>query len=321
MTDTDFYEQLQSFVGRDVGPDRIAPDEVNVPMIRHMVEALDDRNPVYTDPEAAAASVHGGIVAPATMLQAWVMAPFGAVLGGDNSAYDQMNELLFSRGFTSVVATNCEQQYFRYLVPGDKLYMRAVIDSISPEKTTALGTGHFVTTRQDYYDQNDELVGSMLFRIIRFRPPAKKETSTKPPRPPASTTPDTDFFFEALRQDRIQVQRCAGCSTLRHPPGPMCPRCHSLEWEAVDIAGSGAIHSFIVVHYPQVAAFDYPLPVALIDLTGPGEEGLRMVMNTRGVEPDAVAVGQAVTIEVADVGNDTKLPVATVVSTTSEAGR
>ena len=314
MTDTEFYEQLQAFVGRDAGPDRFAPDEVNLPMIRHMTETLGDRNPVYTDAAAAAQSVHGQIIAPATMLQAWVMAPFGTNPSGDGtSAYDHMNDLLFSRGFTSVVATNCEQQYHRMLHLGDKLRMRAVIDSISPEKATGLGVGHFITTRQDYFDQNDELVASMLFRIIRFRPPAAAETpAARPARPPASTTPDTDFFFESLKQDRIQVQRCSSCSTLRHPPGPMCATCHSLEWEPVDIAGTGVIHSFIVVHYPQVPAFEYPLPVVLVDLTGPGEDGLRMVMNIRGAAPEDVQIGQAVRIDVTDVGNDTKLPIATV---------
>lgn len=311
MTDTEFYEQLQSFVGRQVGPPRQAADEVNVPMIRHMVEALGDRNPVYTDPAAAQASVHGGIVAPATMMQAWVMWPFGAPPGdGPDSPYEQMNQLLFSRGFTSVLATNCEQEYVRYLHPGDTLTLRAVVDSISPQKTTALGVGHFITTRQDYFDQNDELVGSMLFRILRFRPPTK--AAPKPSRPKASTTPDMQFFFDGLEEGRVQVQQCTQCLTRRHPPGPICPSCHSLQWSPVDIAGTGQIHSFIVVHYPQVPAFDYPLPVALIDLTGEGEDGLRMVMNTDGLPSDQLEIGMPVRIEVRDLGNDTMLPIAVV---------
>jgi len=43
-------------------------------MIRHWCDAVGDGNPVYTDREFAAKSVHGGIVAPPTMLQAWTMA-------------------------------------------------------------------------------------------------------------------------------------------------------------------------------------------------------------------------------------------------------
>ena len=33
-----------------------APDPVNQPMIRHWAAAFEDANPVYTDPDAAAAS-------------------------------------------------------------------------------------------------------------------------------------------------------------------------------------------------------------------------------------------------------------------------
>ncbi|HQV57530.1 MAG TPA: MaoC family dehydratase N-terminal domain-containing protein [Ilumatobacteraceae bacterium] len=321
MSDTEFYERLQTFVGRQVGPPHQADDEVNAPMIRHMVDALGDRNPVYTDPTAAHASVHRGIVAPVTMLQSWVMSPFGSTSADSpDSPYAQMNQLLFSRGFTSVLATNCEQHYARYLRPGDVLTLRSVIESISPEKTTALGVGHFITTRQDYFDQNDELVGSMLFRILRFRPAATEAAPPKPSRPKAGTTPDIQFFFDALTHGRVQVQQCAHCSTLRHPPGPMCPACHSLQWSAVDIAGTGRIHSFIVVHYPQVPAFEYPLPVALIDLTGEGEDGLRMVMNTDGLPTEELEIGMAVRIEVRDVGNSTMLPIAVIDShATAEA--
>ena len=62
-----FYAELQSFVGLEIGDPMPAPDEVNLPMIRHLVEAVGDRNPIYTDADAAARSIHGGIVAPPTM--------------------------------------------------------------------------------------------------------------------------------------------------------------------------------------------------------------------------------------------------------------
>ena len=119
MTDAEFDAALQSFVGLEVGPPQPAPDEVNVPMVRHWCEAIGDRNPVYLDAEAAEASVHGGLVAPPTMLQAWVMNGLAGPQRNPDSPYEQMNQLLFSRGFTSVVATNCEQTYHRYIQAGD----------------------------------------------------------------------------------------------------------------------------------------------------------------------------------------------------------
>ena len=46
--------KLDAFVGQPLGAAGEGPDPVNVPMIRHWVDALDDRNPLYEDEEAAA---------------------------------------------------------------------------------------------------------------------------------------------------------------------------------------------------------------------------------------------------------------------------
>ena len=51
----------------------VAPDEVNLPMIRHWVDALDDQNPIYLVEDFAAKTRHAGIVAPPAMLQTWTM--------------------------------------------------------------------------------------------------------------------------------------------------------------------------------------------------------------------------------------------------------
>ena len=66
-------ERIRRFVGQPMGPSSSAPEAVNVPMIRHWVDALDDRNPVYLDEEAANRSRFGGLVAPPAMLQTWTM--------------------------------------------------------------------------------------------------------------------------------------------------------------------------------------------------------------------------------------------------------
>ncbi|MGE4605726.1 MAG: MaoC family dehydratase N-terminal domain-containing protein, partial [Myxococcota bacterium] len=67
--------RLEAYVGKPLGATTptLAPDEVNVPMIRHWVDALDDCNPVYLDEEFAATTRFGGIVAPPAMLQTWTM--------------------------------------------------------------------------------------------------------------------------------------------------------------------------------------------------------------------------------------------------------
>ena len=83
-----FYEQLRASVG-STGASVPARDPVNQPMIRHWCDAMTDHNPLYTDPPAAEKSIHGGIVAPPPMLNAWTMTMSASVLsksdaGGEN---------------------------------------------------------------------------------------------------------------------------------------------------------------------------------------------------------------------------------------------
>jgi uncharacterized OB-fold protein/acyl dehydratase len=302
VRDASFLEQLQAFEGRQVGPASRAPEPVNTAMIRHWVEAVGDENPVYLDPEAAKETVHGEVIAPPVMLQAWTMQGLRRKRS-EGSAQDELMTLLDSAGFTSVVATNCEQEYVRDLHPGDHLSVTSTIESVSPEKQTALGTGHFVTTRQTYTDDAGEVVATMLFRILKFVP-RKADAAKKPPRPRPGITRDNAFWWEGVKAGKLRIQRCGGCGTLRHPPRPMCPRCQSLDWDTVESSGKGVVYSFVVSHYPQVPAFDYPLAIGLIEL----EEGTRLVSNVIDIDPADVHVGMPVEVVFEAVDDDWTLP-------------
>jgi acyl dehydratase len=145
-----------------------ARDPVNAPMIRHWCDAMSDANPVYTDSDFAAKSVHGGLVAPPAMLDAWTMPGLPGRRAGDPA----LNPLsaLDAAGFTSVIATNSEHEYLRYLRLGDLLHARSELVEVSEEKQTALGRGHFVTSRTSYRTSAGEEVGRRFFRILKFRP-------------------------------------------------------------------------------------------------------------------------------------------------------
>lgn len=303
MADTAFVETIKAFEGRRVSDPQPGPDPVNVPMVRHLVQALGDTNPVYLDEEKALASVHGGLIAPPTSLQVWTMQGLSRSNGrrGD-SAQDELMNLLDEAGFTSVVATNCEQEYFRPIRPGDHLSVEAVIDAVSEEKTTGLGVGHFVTTRQIYRDQHGNHVADMLFRILKFKPGEKREP--KPPRPRPAVTQDNAFFFEGAAQGKLLIQRCSACGTLQHPPRAACASCGSFDWGTLEASGRGVVYSFVVNHHPQVPAFDYPLAVGLIEL----EEGTRLVSDIIGVDPGEVRIGMPVQVEFVRVDDELTLP-------------
>ncbi len=312
-TETDaqaeFLTRLRAFEGLEVDVE-VGADPVNQPMIRHWVEAMGDEDPVYVDPDAAARSVHGEVIPPPVMMQAWVMRGIRPRPTSGGSPRDELMRLLDEAGFSSVVATNCEQEYDRMLHLGDHLQTRTVIDSISEEKQTGLGIGHFVTTRVEYETVDGESVGRMLFRILKFRPGTGRgaaasapEPEPRPLRPRPAITPDSAFWFDGAKEHRLLIQRCS-CGKLRHPPGPRCPECGSYDWDAQEATGRGVVYSFVVNHYPQVPAFDYPLPVGLIEL----EEGTRLVADIVDCDPSEIRIGMPVEVEWLDLDPDLTLP-------------
>ncbi len=171
-------ERLVAWVGKSLsttGPVE-APDEVNLPMIRHWVDAFEDRNPVYLDDAAAARTRFGGIVAPPAMLQTWTFPRPRidgiAERGGapDEIPADHPIAMLDEAGYVGTLATNSELTFERYLRPGDRLVSDIVLESISPLKKTSLGRGYFVTWTMKYTDQRGECVGRQMFRIFKFDP-------------------------------------------------------------------------------------------------------------------------------------------------------
>ncbi|MBA2945466.1 bifunctional MaoC family dehydratase N-terminal/OB-fold nucleic acid binding domain-containing protein [Streptomyces himalayensis] len=300
------YQRLKAYEGRPAAVAGVGKDPVNEPMIRHWCEAMGDTNPAYAGPDA---------IAPPTMLQAWTM---GGLSGHEarSGAYDELLTLLDGAGYTSVVATDCEQEYLRPLRPGDEITFDAVIESVSERKTTKLGTGHFVTTRMDVRAGADgELAGTHRFRILKYAPAPRSAGHTgqqvhearepKPRRPRPVINRDNAGFWEGVARHRLLVQRCRGCGTLRFPWLPGCNACGGQEWDPVEASGEGTVFSYVVMHHPPFPAFDPPFAVGLIELA----EGVRIVSNVVGVAPDKVRIGMPVRLEILRVDDELELPV------------
>jgi uncharacterized protein len=294
---TAFVAELRASIGRP-GTRLVARDPVNVPAIRTWCDAMTDANPVYTDPGAAARSVHGGIVAPPTMLNAWT-APGNVPRPADpDDPYTTTLRRLDAAGFTSVVASNSEHEYVRYLRPGDHLSQVTVLDDVSDEKQTALGVGHFVTSRTDYSDETGEVVGRMRFRILKFRPgtgraaPESAEAPAPRPRPKPGISPDTAFFWDGLRVGELRIQRSTSSGRLFHPPMVRDPSTGGMEFDHVVASGRGTVYSFTVQRYPLAPGFSGPAVSALVEL----EEGTRLISTLTGIDPAAVRVGMPVEV-------------------------
>jgi uncharacterized OB-fold protein/acyl dehydratase len=148
----------------------------------------------------------------------------------------------------------------------------------------------------------------MLFRVLKFKPksdnaPPPAATGGRYPLRPA-VGPDTAFFWEGVQAGELRIQRCAECGELRHPPGPMCPRCHATKRDHVTAQGRGVVHSYVVHHHPPVPGLTSPYVVALVEL----EEGVRMVGNLLGCPPEDAYVGMPVELEFQRMDDELTLP-------------
>jgi uncharacterized OB-fold protein len=123
-------------------------------------------------------------------------------------------------------------------------------------------------------------------------------------RRPEPVTLDTLWWFEACTQRKLLIQRCGSCGRLRHPARPMCSRCRSTRWDAIEASGRGTVYSAVEVHRPTVPGLDYPLAVGLIDL----DEGVRLVARLLDVGPDDDVIGCPVMLEWPDVEPSRMLP-------------
>lgn len=291
---TDLYERLKAYEGRAATTSGVGKDLVNEPMIRHWCEAMGDTNPAYSGPDA---------MAPPTMLQAWTM---GGLSGHTDrsTVQDELFGLLDEAGYTSVVATDCEQEYLRPLRPGDRITFDAVIESVSELKTTKLGAGHFVTTRMDVR-ADGEPAGTHRFRILKYAPARRKPKAATARRPRPVINRDNAGFWEGVAAHKLLIQRCGGCGTLRLPWLPGCGACGSAQWDTVEAGGAGTVYSYVVMHHPPFPAFDRPYAVGLIELA----EGVRMVSNVVGVPYDKVRIGMPVRLEFLRVDEELELPV------------
>jgi len=133
--------QFPNFIGAEAEPPRVARYAVNEAMIRNWVEAHDDRNPIYVDAEAARSTGRRDVVCPPAMISTWVMAGYRRYRQvqqlradgvSEDFAYSRLLALLDEAGYTSVVATNVEQEYCAELSPGDPVTAHLPIEAISP---------------------------------------------------------------------------------------------------------------------------------------------------------------------------------------------
>lgn len=120
--------------------------------------------------------------------------------------------------------------------------------------------------------------------------------------------PDTEFvrrtggadwipYWAAARARALRFQRCRACRLWRHPPGPMCPRCLSMEsdWECA--SGRARLLSWVVVHPPVLPAWKDRVPFAVVLVEC--EEGVRTIGGLVAATADGLRMDMPMVVDFA----------------------
>lgn len=118
---------------------------------------------------------------------------------------------------------------------------------------------------------------------------------------------DSEPYWRAVREHRLEVQRCSACGALRFYPRGLCPACLAEAVTWVPLAGTGMVYSYTVVHQNRMPGFKDELPyvLAVVELT----EGVRMTANVVDCRPEDVRIGMPVEVVFRDVTPEASLPV------------
>jgi hypothetical protein len=131
--------------------------------------SVENGNPLFWD-DAVAGDLTGGPVAMPTMLSVWFRphhwAPDRATSGLPLQVHFDLKERF---GLPEAVMTDNTIVFHDPVRPGDRLQTCQILRSVSPPKTTKLGTGRFWVIDVEYRNQDGALVGVESYTGFGYR--------------------------------------------------------------------------------------------------------------------------------------------------------
>ncbi|KUI20865.1 acyl dehydratase [Mycobacterium sp. GA-1285] len=150
-------------------PPRYAGTAVSAARIQHFAAMVRDSNPAYWD-EDFARRQWGGLLAPPGLLMGWLIPPPWLPNGRPPVAAIAIRVPL--PGTTFINAAN-DAEFFCTIAEGDRLHLIEEVVSVSPEKRTRVGVGHFVQTCDEFHRDDGTLVAVNRNTLFRFTPEAQ----------------------------------------------------------------------------------------------------------------------------------------------------
>jgi uncharacterized OB-fold protein len=118
----------------------------------------------------------------------------------------------------------------------------------------------------------------------------------------------TKHFWDAAREHRLVVARCAACGVFRMPPTPFCWRCRSQETEWVELPGTGTVYTFTIARHALTPATKDAVPYVVAVIALDGAEDARLISNVVGIAPEDVAIDLPVEVVYDDVSAEVTIP-------------
>jgi hypothetical protein len=112
------------------------------------------------------------------------------------------------------------------------------------------------------------------------------------PKPRPEPTPVSQPFWDALREERVELQHCDDCGRWVYYPRSRCPACLSDRLTWTPVAGNGTVYTFTVAEQPTAPPFadEVPQLLAIVELA----EGVRMSTTLVDVDRGAIRIGMPV---------------------------
>lgn len=142
------------------------------------------------------------------------------------------------------------------------------------------------------------------------------DTTTDPGRaaPPARPVPVPDEqsagFWAAARRGELALARCADCGAFSHPPGVVCPHCHSADpqFAFVVVDGAGTVRSWTIVRDSFLPGFADDLPFVLVDVELDARADLRLIGRLLDGPDAPLRQGDRVTVAFEHPADDVAIP-------------
>jgi len=138
--------------------------DVDSAMIQYFCGVAEDGNPSYWS-EKFATPQWGGLISPPSMLHSWAI-PFPWRPGGAQSSNSFSMQVPLPGD--KVINVSSDAEFIKPIYVGDRLSYREELKSVTEEKRTRLGVGHFVETILVVCNQRGEPVARVTNSVLRY---------------------------------------------------------------------------------------------------------------------------------------------------------